>query len=397
MKYIDLFGIPLKPRIQPCFPLPLLLALALLACAIACGGSGAGSVDHLNDDDSPPSDDDNDDDNDDNDDATPHWSVMWTGEPGSFFGVWGSSALDVFASGDQPLSGMFLHYDGSSWSPVPGVPSTDYLSAIWGSSATDVYAAGIVSAGADSGTILHYDGSDWSAAPGIPPTCGFSSIWGSSATDVFAVGGCGYTPCVFHYDGSAWSAMSGIPPTCSLLAIWGTAATDVFAVGGCDDAPSVFNYDGSAWSAMTIQNGMTGAFGSVWGTSASDVFAGGAGIWGSSWSDVFTIGDPNGTLHYDGSAWSPMTGPQRLEVLSAPLGTRASDNGYHWIWHYDGFTWSGMTLPALPGPTANGYFATPILRAIWGSSPSDVFAVGQYSHGGDYGKAWMSIIYHYGY
>jgi hypothetical protein len=144
---------------------------------------------------------------------------------------------------------------------------------------------------------------------------------------------------------------------------------------------------------MTIPDGTAGQFGSVWGSSSSDVFVSATGIWGSSWSDAFTIDDPNGILHYDGSAWSPMTGPQRLELLSAPLETRTSDNGYDWIWHYDGFTWSGMNLPAPPGATANSHSATPILRGIWGSSPSDVFAVGQYG----YGETWNSIIYHYGY
>ena len=193
-----LFVIFPKTRNRPRFLLPF-LALALLACAIACGGSGTGSVDHLNDDDSSPSDDDDNDDDDndddvsppaddDDDDSAPHWSVMRTGLPGTFYSVWGSSPSDVLAGGICPGSGLFLRYDGVSWAPAPGVPSTDVFGTIWGSSATDVYAAGALWGGGNVTVFVHFDGSSWSAVPGIPATAGFIAIWGSSATDVFAAG-----------------------------------------------------------------------------------------------------------------------------------------------------------------------------------------------------------------
>ena len=45
-----------------------------------------------------------------------------------------------------------LHYDGSKWSSMAFYSS---IYGIWGSSAQDVFAGGI-------GGILHYDGSNWS-------------------------------------------------------------------------------------------------------------------------------------------------------------------------------------------------------------------------------------------
>ncbi len=69
------------------------------------------------------------------------------------YGVWGSSATDVFAVG---YVGTILHYNGSAWSAMSS-GTTEYLHGVWGSSAIDVFAVGI------SGTILHYNGSAWSA------------------------------------------------------------------------------------------------------------------------------------------------------------------------------------------------------------------------------------------
>jgi hypothetical protein len=71
----------------------------------------------------------------------------------NLYGIWGSSSSDIFAVGD---SGIILHYNGSSWSPM-GSGTTNALFGVWGSSSSDVFAAG------DYGTILHYDGSSWSS------------------------------------------------------------------------------------------------------------------------------------------------------------------------------------------------------------------------------------------
>ena len=65
--------------------------------------------------------------------------------------IWGSSATDVFAVGNN---GLILHYNGINWAPMNS-GTTHALIGIWGRSATDVFAVG------NNGLILHYNGINW--------------------------------------------------------------------------------------------------------------------------------------------------------------------------------------------------------------------------------------------
>ncbi len=135
------------------------------------------------------------------------WNTMTSGTTTHLYGVWGSSATDVFAVGDMST---ILHYDGMSWAPMAA--GTEYLFAcVWGSSATDVFAGG------SNGAILHYNGTAWALmASNAPAGTRIESIWGSAGNDVFAVGGNGV---ILHYDGANWApnnlplSMSAAHPT----------------------------------------------------------------------------------------------------------------------------------------------------------------------------------------
>jgi hypothetical protein len=215
-----------------------------------------------------------------------------------------------------------------------------------------------------------------------PPSEGYylRGIWGSSGTDIFAVGCDGG---ILHYDGSTWSPMSSGTTAC-LMDVWGSSSTDVFAVGSYYDGDgswvsATLHYDGSTWSTMEI--GTTNSL---------------RGVWGSSGSDVFAVG--YGTIrHYDGSTWASMdtettTGPSSVslepvsETISSPMsivttayldgiwGSSGTDvfavgGPAPWspgkILHYDGTTWSAME-----GGTTNS------LLGVWGSSSHDALAVG---------------------
>ncbi|MBN2282430.1 MAG: hypothetical protein JXO48_00910, partial [Deltaproteobacteria bacterium] len=123
---------------------------------------------------------------------------------------------------------------------------------------------------------------------------------------------------------------------------------DVFAVG---DYGTILHYDGSAWSPMT--SGTTGELYGIWGTAGSDVFA---------------VGGPGTILHYDGSTWSPMasgTTEYLLSVWGTSGGNVFAVGGGGTILHYDGSTWSPMTSGTITS-----------LASVWGTSGSDVFAVG---------------------
>lgn len=120
------------------------------------------------------------------------WTAQNSGITTNLYGVWGSSATNVFAVGEW---GTVLHYNGSSWTVQTSATVTaEDLRSVWGSSTTDVFAVG------DGGTILHTSngGITW-----LKQDSGTSSslygVWGSSATDIFAVGLAGT---ILHYSGS---------------------------------------------------------------------------------------------------------------------------------------------------------------------------------------------------
>jgi hypothetical protein len=133
--------------------------------------------------------------------------VEWLG------GVWGSGPNDVFAVG---ADGAVFHYDGSGWEPmVSGLEETgEYLNTVWGLSSTDVYAAA-------SNGVLHYDGTEWSLLPGLP-SCEHYSVWGTAADNLFVANDCG----IEHYDGDTWAYMD---PGGFVSELWGTGPLNLLS------------------------------------------------------------------------------------------------------------------------------------------------------------------------
>jgi hypothetical protein len=267
----------------------------------------------------------------------------------NLFDVWGSGGSDVFAVGD---GGRIVHYDGNVWSSMDSGTTTSLLAA-WGSSGSDVFAVGF------DGTILHYNGNVWSSMDSGAADYVLTDVWGSSANDVFAVGPSVYeSGIILHYDGEGWSVMA---TSWYLTSLWGSAGNDVFAVG--TSAP-VLHYDGSTWSEITEDD--TISFDYLWGTSSTSVYAGYywgdiayydgdcwsamiglplgySSIWGSSDNDLFAVGEPQGYWNSQGT-WIPL-GPN--------------------VHHFDGNTWSPVETGTLDA-----------LNAVWGSSATNVFTVG---------------------
>ena len=273
---------------------------------------------------------------------------------------------------------------------------------VWGLSPTAVYVLG-------SSSLLFYNGSDWTALP--DPPAGGKAIWGTSPENLFVVA----DGDVYHYDGHAWAlVVDGPTPQYPLLDIWGSSDRDIFVAGG---AGIILHYDGSAWSQMPT--GFTSRC--LWGTSSHDVFAAGmqgsvlhydgstwsnlstnpswefSGIWASSSSDIYCVTYDNTSgegivLHYDGSSWRPVANapqrywPVRLWNVWGSSSTdvfAVGDGGT--VLHYDGVAWS--TIPT-GGPVWAG--------GIWGSSIHDVFIVGGDGNFGDLDRYGGSILHYDG-
>ncbi|OGQ84510.1 MAG: hypothetical protein A2289_14745 [Deltaproteobacteria bacterium RIFOXYA12_FULL_58_15] len=80
------------------------------------------------------------------------WSAFYLDFYEEVYAMWGSAANDIWAVGK---AGLILHFDGSLWQRWPMLYQRD-LHSVWGSAADNVYAAG-------DGVFLHFDGDSWSA------------------------------------------------------------------------------------------------------------------------------------------------------------------------------------------------------------------------------------------
>jgi hypothetical protein len=119
-------------------------------------------------------------------------SVGWNPDPtipvADYYSVWGTSRSDVWAVGQTAdhRSAVLVHWDGSSWlsTPIhlPAVQSA-ILSAVWAANPTDAWAVGSfqTAMGATCGLILHFDGTTWTQVPGPPA----QTVWGSGPDDVW--------------------------------------------------------------------------------------------------------------------------------------------------------------------------------------------------------------------
>ncbi len=204
-------------------------------------------------------------------------------------GIRGTASNDVYACGDE---GTFLHYDGSTWSPLtPGPGGSGYQLSLWGFSSTDIFMAG-------ASFVAHYDGSSWTWS--IPIAVWMFDIWGSVPDDIYAVGDKGV---IVHWDGSAWAIVSS-PCVKTLNDVWGTSSSDVFAVG---EGGTVLHHDGESWE--TSRSGGT-ELESVWGSSSTDVYAASSG---------------GRVYHFDGSSWTNLACPYTQTNFRGIWGASASD------------------------------------------------------------------------
>jgi len=151
--------------------------------------------------------------------------------------------------------------------------------------------------------------------------------------------------------------------------IWGSSQTDIFVAswqryntqtGKYEDFGEIWHSDGITWSSMPIPTDTKGIY-DIWGTSSGP--------------DVFAVGLSGTILHYNGTSWHSETGvPTGLGWLMGVWGSSESDvfavgeavGGSGTILHFDGTSWHRETSV----PTTTN------LHSVWGTSATDVFAVG---------------------
>jgi hypothetical protein len=292
------------------------------------------------------------------------------------------------------------------WARIPLPPSVQ-TNGLWGTSPSDLFATGYAEQPSPRYGIWHYDGSGWTEQVSRVDTV-FNALWGFSATDVYAVGGrtangSPHPGAVLHYDGSRWSDVSA--PAVSdgssdFTAVWGSSPQDIFVAGRAETgAGLVGHFDGHTWSQMTISDPASGCP-SPGCLVPGGVKTGVSDLSGTSSTDVWVIGnrpiydcetcwDATGTVsHSDGSSWTNLREHDYVTFLaiwaSAPNDAwiLGMDGDFPYLYHSDG------TSLTLNRAVSDKY---PHLRDLWGSSPSDVYAVGPQVLLHYDGSSWIKI------
>jgi hypothetical protein len=373
------------------------------------------------------------------------WTIVPTPAPPSgdayeLFDVSAITTNDVWAVGWSNSSTLILHWDGTSWSvsleTFPG-----RLFGVAAISPSDVWASGYTANGnTPDGFILHWDGSSWSLAA-TRNGDRINRMAFTSANDVWAVGGQGTGTLVMHWDGSTWSNVNSprpFPFTGELVGVVALSPTEAWAVGYAGDFGSetslTIHYTRWCPTPVPCQTGWNVIDAPNPSPDVNFI----NGIDGVSGNDIWAVGafalQNGGTyaLHWDGTAWYPVSIPGVPEVTVLrgvkaiasnnvwavgiaddstrdergysqilPAGHNlnrpadAPDSLYHtMIMHWDGTSWTRIPSPN-PGTLSEGNE----LFSISGISASDLWAVGYYQDNTGYeslilhwnGSSWSQV------
>lgn len=314
------------------------------------------------------------------------WDLETTIDDAGIMSLCGFAEDDIWTAGED-----FYHYNGSIWSKVPS-PTENLIFEIWGPSSDNIYAVAI-SFIPFYGEILRYDGNEWTKILETPE--GLWELHGTSASDIWFVGYSGY---IYHWNGDEFVQMTS-PVSSNLFSVYCIAPDDVWIGGEYGD---LLHWNGTSFEQYCNPAGTQ--VDRLWAFASDDVWAiSNAGniihwngviwqdishngfadcrsvelrdIWTVDSSDIWVAGGigmvpGTGVIgHYDGSSWTTVPIPD-CSQLDGIWGSSSSD-----IWavgwgggdllHYDGTEWTGVE-----------HVASDDLSAIWGSSYDDIWAVG---------------------
>lgn len=339
------------------------------------------------------------------------WNSVPTTVQNSLIRAWSNAKNDTWAVGQSRASGPTLastviHWDGTAWSVVTGIPAAEYID-VWGASPTAVYVASTSGAG-----IYKFDGATWSTLPsfsGVP-----IQIRGTSPTDIWVATDGGP---LMHFNGTSWLDKS--PSGASIRFLDANAPDDVWAIGHLtanQGTGVIAHYNGSTWTQFVKAQEIYNAVAS---SAPNDTWVAGVdGImrhWdGVAWSRSSNIGaSPSGlaalsgfisigaeevigvsTLNlayrYKGQAFgllpalgsNPFDAPQNLAMWSASTKDTYVTNVEGEVWHFNGVTWSlAYTVP--DGPTA--------ANDVWGTRTNDIWIVDAAGRAHHYDGSWTSF------
>jgi hypothetical protein len=251
-----------------------------------------------------------------------------------------------------------LRWDGQKWDSVSASLVGSVGPIVLGGVAVWVNAPNDVWLGEAFKAAFHWTGAAWTTVP-LNDNRVARTFWGSGPSDVWTSDCLGAY--VGHWDGTGWNHLNS---TENGVAIWGSGTTDVWMVERSFPFTSFSCDSGSTF--ITHWNGI-GGFG---GKETQFTFPHNLrAIWGSGTNDIWAVGEVGAIVHYDGTAWSPITTPPTTIGLRGIWGTAAND-----VWavgdsgvieHFDGSRWSQDVRST-----------SRTLRAVWGDPSGELWVVG---------------------
>ncbi len=256
--------------------------------------------------------------------------------------------------------------DGAAWRVVPGTGLGDAqgnpnatAGALWVVQADEVF-VGDVSLNSGEGAVGRWDGIRWTTYA-VDDNRTVTRFWGSGPDDVWGTD----SAYVGHWDGRSWThidSVHGGPIAGGAPMDWWQslplcAAQSKSGEPYCEaDAALCISFQQHAASGMyddpvSLSTCVSG-----------NVYA----AWASATDDVWFVGD--GAFHFDGVGWRDVPTPAKSPLLGV-WGTSKTD-----VWavgeagtivHFDGAKWSSFASPT-PGD----------LVAVWASGPCDAWAIG---------------------
>lgn len=166
-------------------------------------------------------------------------------------------------------------------------------------------------------------------------------------------------------DDGGLSTVPDVPATLiTPYRVWAFATDDVWILDGTS---TIHRFDGATWSTLTTPS--TSGLSCIYALSQSDVWLGGGGE----------------VLHYDGSTFtmSDVATPTGLDGVTGVWATGVDD-----VWvvgndaivgHYNGTTWERTIVGA------------PFKSSIWGSGPTDIYALSTFDLMHYDGSAWTEV------
>jgi len=146
---------------------------------------------------------------------SPAWTIEDSGTDRTLWGIWGTSAEDLWAVGGDGIADdpVLLHRDADGWQGV-ALPSLALdahgLFKVWGRSANDVWFVG------DRGLALHWDGNVLDDIS-TDASADLISVWGGPDGEVLAVGGRANAHFA-RWHGDTWSTQTTTDP--GLNGVW---------------------------------------------------------------------------------------------------------------------------------------------------------------------------------